>query len=636
MDFLQHNLDFLRPTVPQMVKILEGLPPSGHIQVATAQSGRPTASVTTQDGRVVWLHSRYDPEKEADRFVAEFKVPKLQSFLVLGLGLGYHLLALSRRASSEARYFVFEPDLHVFREALRANDLVPLFRGGRCIVFAGPFAEDAYACLRNRIEEVMSGEVTIVAHAPTRSAWPEWFDRSFRGISDFVKSGVTIFRTSMILPKKNTLNRMHNLPDYVSTAGVDAFEKRFKGYPAIVVSAGPSLAGNIHLLERAKGRAVIVAVSTALKALLARGIVPDFAALLDYHRISKRYFEGIPPEQCAPLVCDPRASWESAAAYAGPKVFSNDDTMNSLVEGLSIQKGAFLGGATVAHLAFGFACYTGADPVIFVGQDLSFPWNITHVPGTAIYTQWHAEVNRFHTYEMKEWDHMLRYRPKMHRIEDVFGNPVYTDEGMFSYLKDFDMLCPSCGRTVIDATEGGARIKGTEVMTLAETLDKYATREIPKELFDLPRMTESERRERLLAGKGEIEGLLDDCDGMERVLSRALKGLKRVRERQREGKDANRLVKRVVQLRAELKKYDRLYKLLVQVAKADDVVRTRLDRTIRAEGLLGIEKQKEQAARDEQYVTGILECCRYYRKALEEGRAAFDAALAPVAQEPRP
>ncbi len=630
MDYLQHNLDFLRPTVPHMVKLLEGLPPSGNVHVEMARSGSPTAAVTCEDGRVVWLHSRYDPEKEAESFVAEFKVPTLQSFLVLGLGLGYHLLALLRRASTEARFFVFEPDLHVFREALRANDLVPLFRGGRCIVFAGPLAEDAYACLRNRIEEVMSGEVTIVPHAPTRSAYPDWFDRSFRGISDFVKSGVTIFRTSMILPRKNTLNRMHNLPDYVSTPGIEVYEKRFRGYPAIVVSAGPSLAGNIHLLAQAKGKAVIIAVSTSLKALLARGVVPDFAALLDYHRISKRYFEGIPLDQCAPLVCDPRASWESAEAYAGPKVFSNDDTMNLLVKGLKIQKGVFLGGATVAHLAFGFACYVGADPIIFVGQDLSFPWNITHVPGTAIYTQWHAEVNRFHTYEMKEWDHMLRYRPKMHRIEDVFGNPVYTDEGMFSYLKDFDMLCPACGRTVIDATEGGARIKGTEVMTLAETLARYATREIPSERFALTQATEGERREKLFAGKAELEGLLEDCDGMERVLSRALKGLRKVRERQEEGKDANRLVARVVKLKTELAKYDRLYKLLVQVAKADDVVRSRLDRTMRAEGLTGIEKQKGQASRDEQYVTGILECCRYYRKALEEGREAFDRALAGV------
>ncbi len=626
MDFLAHNLSFLRGSVPHMVRLIEALPPSSHVQVVEAKSGAPTASVQTEDGRTVWLHSRYDPVTEAERVAEDLKYPSLQSFLVLGLGLGHVALAMKRRASPEARFYIFEPDLFVFREALRAHDLVPLFRGGRTVVFAGPFAEEVYTCLRNLIEEVLSGEVTIVPHGPSRSARPEWFDKALRGINDFVRSGVTIFRTSMLLPRKNTINRMHNLPGYVASPGIETYERRFQGFPAIVVSAGPSLAGNIHLLEKAKGKAVLIAVSTSLKALLARGIAPDFAALLDYHKISKRYFEGIDASLAVPLVCDPRASWESAEAYAGPKVFSNDETMNRIVESMGVSHGVSLGGATVAHLAFGFACWLGANPIIFVGQDLSFPWNITHVPGTAIYTQWHAEVNRFHTYEMKEWDHLLRYRPKLHKIEDVFGNPVYTDEGMFSYLKDFDLLCSSCGRTCIDATEGGARIKGTEVMTLAEALARHATREIPAERFRIETRTPEERRGKLAAGKGEVERLLEDCDGMEKVLARLLRALKRVRERQERGKDADRLVAQIVRQKEELSKYDRLYRLLSHVAKADDVVRSRLDRTIKAEGKQGVDKQKDQAARDEQYVTGILECCRYYRRALLEGKGAFEQA----------
>ena len=51
--------------------------------------------------------------------------------------------------------------------------------------------------------------------------------------------------------------------------------------PAIIVAAGPSLNKNIKELKKAKGRAFIIAVDTAIKPLLAEGIIPDMFAIVD-------------------------------------------------------------------------------------------------------------------------------------------------------------------------------------------------------------------------------------------------------------------------------------------------------------------------------------------------------------------
>ena len=51
--------------------------------------------------------------------------------------------------------------------------------------------------------------------------------------------------------------------------------------PAIVVAAGPSLNKNIDELKRAKGKAFIIAVDTAIKPLLKKGIIPDMFAIVD-------------------------------------------------------------------------------------------------------------------------------------------------------------------------------------------------------------------------------------------------------------------------------------------------------------------------------------------------------------------
>ena len=51
--------------------------------------------------------------------------------------------------------------------------------------------------------------------------------------------------------------------------------------PAIVVSAGPSLNKNIVELRKAKNKAFIVAVDTAVKPLVKAGIIPDLYVVVD-------------------------------------------------------------------------------------------------------------------------------------------------------------------------------------------------------------------------------------------------------------------------------------------------------------------------------------------------------------------
>ena len=51
--------------------------------------------------------------------------------------------------------------------------------------------------------------------------------------------------------------------------------------PAIIVAAGPSLNKNIKELKRAKGKAFIIAVDTAIKPLASEKIIPDMFAIVD-------------------------------------------------------------------------------------------------------------------------------------------------------------------------------------------------------------------------------------------------------------------------------------------------------------------------------------------------------------------
>ena len=53
------------------------------------------------------------------------------------------------------------------------------------------------------------------------------------------------------------------------------FHNKFEGHSAIIVCPGPSLANNIEVLKKAKGKILIICVLHAFRALKKAGIVPD-------------------------------------------------------------------------------------------------------------------------------------------------------------------------------------------------------------------------------------------------------------------------------------------------------------------------------------------------------------------------
>ena len=104
-------------------------------------------------------------------------------------------------------------------------------------------------------------------------------------------------------------NIAYNLPTYASTPPIDVLRDRFKGYPGVVVSGGPSLRKNIDLLGEVKGKGVLCAVQSLFKPLAQRGIMPDFVTSLDFHSISKQFFHGIEDFGDVHMIAEPKVSW---------------------------------------------------------------------------------------------------------------------------------------------------------------------------------------------------------------------------------------------------------------------------------------------------------------------------------------
>ena len=378
------------------------LPPGA---VAATRTGARTVVVRREDGGEAPLHSRFDPVGEARTQVRDFACGALDTVLVFGMGLGYHAAALAARLGAGNHLVVIERSPAVFRAALEAPEVRQLAARPRTFFFVGCTADDLYDFLAPRMSLFLASGLRIVRHAPSCAAFPSYYGAFARRVEDFVRTGGVLLRTTMYLSRVSFRNRLRNVRRYLLSPGILPYQGRFKGSPGVVVSAGPSLAKNMALLAHVKGRAPMVAVSTALRALLSGGIRPDFAVIIDYGHLSRRYFEDIPGAEHIPLICDLKANAGAVAAYGGPALFCDDLLVNTMLEGIGAPKGLMPGGSTVAHAAYHFARYLGCDPVIFVGQDLAYTDGELHVPGTAVYQQSYGEFNRFYTAAMKEHEY---------------------------------------------------------------------------------------------------------------------------------------------------------------------------------------------------------------------------------------
>ena len=243
----------------------------------------------------------------------------------------------------------------------------------------------------------------------------------------------------------------------VSHPPLQALSDSLSGRPAILVSGGPSLKKNIHLLKGREKNAVIIAVDTAVPRLLGQGIVPHFIVALDYkHRNADPLWGRWQELRDASLIFA-----DLSTPYI-PKFFQGAGQYyvigESLVSGwfnkMLGETRQFYRASTVAQLGI-FAAHTmGCDPVAMIGQDMAYG---------------------------EEIDKERIEKEEMVPVPGVHGETLYTTPEFLSMIEFLESYIADLSGTFIDATEGGARIKGTEVSTLAEVLENYCAKP-----FDLP------------------------------------------------------------------------------------------------------------------------------------------------------
>lgn len=595
------NLAALWAVDPKLAARIEAIPDGQCYATEPTRSGDVTAAVTTAAGRRVYLHSKYQPVEEARKLLDGIDFSRTFFFYIHGFGLGYLPQLVFEAASKESILCVFEDDLRLLKTAFFARDYSAMIRSRRLMLHTTPDKGELFVSLTPLAALASQGTATLI-HAPTMQLRGEFQQLMKTWVEEFASYSATNITTLVANGKRTAENIARNLGWYVASPCLSRLKDRHKGEPAIIVSAGPSLRKNKHLLRNAQGRAVIIAVQTTLKPLLEMGIEPHYVTSLDYHDICTRFFENLPPRLRTHLVAEPKASTKIFPMFPGPVMLLGNEFADGLLRENTTQRARLTAGATVAHLAFYLAEHLGCDPVIFIGQDLGFSDGLCYTPGTSYEDVWQPELSRFCTVEMKQWEQIVRDRQILRRIPDYQGRPMYTEQRLFTYLQQFERDFARTTRTVIDATEGGAMKRGATVMTLADALNQHCTGSVSAP----PESAEPMRWDRAGQCIDSLQKRLDEARQIEQIGRQTLPLLMEVRDHLADQQRVNRAIAKIDPLRAEINRFGPTYDLVMQLSQKTELERFREDRVIAAAAVNSLERQRRQIERDINNVEGVV------------------------------
>ncbi len=468
---LEQNLAAMRHRAPGLADAVEAAPPIPGVELFESASGHVNARVPGPNGELLPLHCPHDPVKQAARNFDSVPVEEVHGRLMLGFGLGYHVEAFLAVSSPHNAVVIIEPDVRVLRLACELRDLRALFEDVRVKwIFGRRDQREIYRLLIGMESLLLPLKLRVFAAAELLALEPDFYYGAAQAAADFVKSGYISLTGRFELTEKVWRNQMCNLPRYVSRPTLAELRPFCVGRPGVVVAAGPSLHKNLEVLKQTRNRAVVVVCDITLKPLLAAGVTPDFAAMVDFQQQTEKFFETLPAGTTTRLIAIGGAWPGSLEKYPGPLCFTGDKGLDALLLEMKRPMGGYQSAAHVGGFAFDIARFLGLDPIALVGLDLAFPGHITHLPGTPTHEEWQCERGRFFTVEMREYEHFIRRRQRLVEVKDVNGNDVWTERSMQHYLRELESAIQVTPARVVDCTEGGAAKAGVEVMTLADFL----------------------------------------------------------------------------------------------------------------------------------------------------------------------
>ncbi|MDP7421192.1 MAG: DUF115 domain-containing protein [bacterium] len=452
-NLLKTNLEFFSIADPILRKQLSGDPPDRH-QVIRTVTGEPKVLIKMPDGSTKQLYETGNPANDARRYVTRIPRDSVEAVIILGIGLGYHVEALAKHLPPGATFILLEEDEDLFRVALRHVDFKRLLSPRPWSLLVGEQLKYLVPVLVNLFESGTEA-ITCCVPPPFNSLC-----RFSRVLPSRLKKAGTIVefnrRTRARLRRRWTENCLINLSRLPASRSLKPLEGRFKNLPASIICAGPSLDINLSRLARLTEKTVTICTDSALPVLHTLGITPHFIVSIDPFAPAPACLSSEPnPAARHGLICPMTANPE-LIANAGPDPYfthAQDVELWTPVKRLCRPLPKVPVSGSVSLYAFEVARFLGLRPILFVGQDLSFPDFKAYSRGTRQALKQLVRADRFHSLERLNLENVLGRNPVLQPTPT--GDTVPTTRTLLQYRFALKNICSTDPDRCLNCTGGG-------------------------------------------------------------------------------------------------------------------------------------------------------------------------------------
>ena len=459
-DYLTQNLKIIKDKHPEVLKKITPFLDNKKVKISKSPDGLYDLIIPYKNGNIC-LYGGNIKNRWIDGPLKSINEDFYGICILLGFGLGYSVESIINNIYNIHKVLIFEPSPDIFIAALKIRDLSKILSNPKIEIYLG-IEEEKIRERLIRYERILMNEDIYFLEIPSYKEFiprsKPFFQKIFSIINELNISGATTAKQGETI----FLNKIKNLDVLFRSYHLFDFKDIFKGIPAILVAAGPSLDKNVELLTKVKDNAVIFCVDTSFATLQKYDITPHFISTIDYQEIAYQKISDWSSKDnietnllyilsCCPLTTK-RLPVKRHIYCPISEIFNNLVNKYLFARDESIECPS-----TVAHLNLLVAQIMGNNPIIFIGQDLT-DIESSHCKDTIL--QYNSKNKDGQLIPAKAWG----------------GGSTFTRRNFWDMKFKFEEYIQNLPDiTYINATEGGVHIEGSIDIEFKQVIKRYLT-----------------------------------------------------------------------------------------------------------------------------------------------------------------
>ncbi|MCX8122578.1 MAG: DUF115 domain-containing protein [Spirochaetes bacterium] len=384
-----------------------------------SKEGYHTLRVKSEDNSFRYIHSKYYPSKESSYLQDIVNPEKYDVCIILGIGLGYHLAYLHQVIHLFKQIICI--DIHNYLpNATISPEIQSIIENPSIqLVYVN---HDTISMLHDVIKFNFTKGIQVIEHPASINAFPSLFSSIKRSLQQIIEKSVTNHLTSSMFAYRYIKNALINLSRLPECFSVQQCKDVHKDKPCIIVAPGPSFDAIAEHLATMQHHVIIIAVDSALKALHAYSIIPDYIVSIDPQPVVFAHFFSTHTNSY--IISTPTAH---PMIFSSPVILSlNTHPLCQLIDELYPDHIGSVDSRTGTVLgdAISFALFAGCNPLAITGADFSFPRFITYARTTEYQYRYQCMHSRITPLETKNMDYII-YASRRTLTHSTYSRKVF-------------------------------------------------------------------------------------------------------------------------------------------------------------------------------------------------------------------